>query len=72
MSRFMTVWPPQMFPFLLQKLEEFLFGMEENQAEVSQRLQKYSYCYIDNGLTGTPSITHPLLDLNLHMPSITI
>lgn len=30
----MTVWPQQMFPFLLQKLEEFLFCMEDNHPEV--------------------------------------
>lgn len=31
---FTTVWPQQMFPFLLQKLEEFLFCMEDNHPEV--------------------------------------
>ena len=35
MSRFTTVWPQHMFPwFFLQKLEEFLFCMEEIHPEV--------------------------------------
>ena len=34
MSRFTTVWPQQISPLLLQKLEEFLFCMEDNHPEV--------------------------------------
>lgn len=30
----MAAWPQQIFPFLLQKLEEFLFCMEDNHPEV--------------------------------------
>lgn len=49
--------PHTLFVFLLQKLEEFLFGMEENHAEVGQR----SPGVVDANQSVNPAVMDPVL-----------
>lgn len=66
--------PPPPSLLLLQKLEEFLFGMEENHAEVGDAPNAIRAIKVSVTLTGSlaGTQTDQLDDLNLNMTSVAL